>query len=513
MLFLRAKHSPEKEHGQSAAADEDQKRAAPLRRSQEKAGQQQTAIAPADPGQSSRKAAIPEQAGIPGVEEGRHEPLLFSTRSLRKQHYSQPEGRSHGWLLALILLIMALLILAAAIWLYPQIHSFVAAPPPGLDEIPRLRPQNVDRLRQLQGEANLAERLIQAFVQDTVHGRLACAELQMQHEDPQAMDSPLSLTVLSEDYQLEDQWALAWLYLLKRDEKAFRALLGTLNDAFPERVGENAAAESWPDQLRYLHFLLYGQKVWPDTLAEKEIQSRTDRLYTILAEGFPAEYRDAYQEQMPLEVSAPRTGPETVRKELQLIRLARVDALALQELSQRDARFSELAASWQKILQGGHLETGFESWAYNPAGRSYVPSAGETFRSDTLASLQQLGQQLWLGESVASRLQLWETIYLRDQTLYAAYHNVSQAAMSETPQPQALEWLLALEKGSGRAAPPGLIERLQARRFNGAKLREARNFYGEPEKQEGESLYRFSFRENILMLTLAVLYPDTLPTS
>ena len=242
-------------------------------------------------------------------------------------------------------------------------------------------------------------------------------------------DDPLSPWVLRPETYREasaDERLLQGEVLLSlRDRGAFNQWL-----AREEAFDGEAAMPKWRVELGRCRLLLIAQKLFPGRAYEKAIQDAEKELLPVFQEE-PEGLAFSVLEQSYPEVDAARKNEPAKGERVEGIPLYWVDLWTLQQFSERDPdSWQEIFEKWEKRCAQALLDSGFYAYAYEPEEGYYLPSAGETFMVDALASLRQARLLAEIGKT--PDISTFTEILIRDGGLRAFYNMASLESVAES---------------------------------------------------------------------------------
>ena len=456
---------------------------------------------------------------IPPMPQTKPQPIFVQNASARKlnRHRSGKSRRTVNFdslreLFAvsrrsmLLAALSLLLILALFLGLGLSALKIHRLPPPPTDlawhalDIPNLQDELFVRAG---GARSRYQDLLSLYLRKDELGEYVLPALISEHEQVGKLSTPFVLRPLENvAISPEDQLLLGQLFLARRDFFRFRDWQKAFLRRFPEAdFSEGGKAENWPLCLAYLRQLLLSAQIYDDKQIKETIKQQAFGLLPLFENKLPASQRINLHPLRYPEVDAaePENMLDGGESETPVLRLADVDLWVLKTLASLFQEWQDCADSWTQILAEAAVENDFLAYGLTADEKTLIPSAGSTFRVDTLQNLCLLQILRDAGlpfDKGASRFAL---LLARDSQLYADYHMVSLTPLSMSPSLEAELRLLDLLGHSGDVSVREGLEQALAQ------------FRLDQERSLGEhSLYyvkvsleiRLPFREN----ALAVLY-------
>ncbi|MDO5033464.1 MAG: hypothetical protein Q4D97_01335 [Eubacteriales bacterium] len=427
----------------------------PAKDSQAKLGQEQTKSA--DPARDQEQAKSADQARLesyplpplPG-QEGRKPLLEKSERRFGEVFWSRLQ--SYSWRLPSKWLLFSLGGLLLLVFLALIYFRWTASPEEAREvawqrlEVPHLQKSSYELLS---GQDGLLDRLNKAFsLEETGQDRLfpLANRSLLQHAEPDNPASPWLFQASPESsFTLSDHLLQLKVLLAQRRQGPFLTAVKGLNQLFPEELGPEAPAASWPGKLAYLRVLFLASQYWQEDFFQQEISRLSQELLPIFEEDNRLTWQEDFEEIIPTVISSNEAEDYQGDLVLKVVPLAQIDLWVLQALASQDAAWQDIADHWQAIAQGARLDSGFYAYAWNPETESYVPSAISTFQSDSLASLRQISYLWEIGQGRTDDLLTFNQLIMASGQLYTSYNQIN---LSPTGDQISLPALLAYKKVS-----------------------------------------------------------------
>lgn len=291
---------------------------------------------------------------------------------------------------------------------------------------------NKEKFYIVSGQEDVIERLVNAFkiLPGKERGsRFIARKIVLVNEEEDNLASELVLLPQTEDVFFEDQLKYLELLVATDNYDEFVSFLAELKTHFNHALSEDN--EAWPMQLRYIRTLFIAGQLWQSELIDQEIEAIETILLPQFEKNLSAQNVDNFTTTGHVQVSSlePEDFPETYT--LPVIYLESIDLWVLENLASRYEAWQEIYEQWLNIIKGGRLESGFYSYAWNLEENSYIPSATQSFRSDTKSSLQQSIYLFEVAEGRPEDILLFNQLLLRDNGLYSSYNSASLAPMTE----------------------------------------------------------------------------------
>lgn len=329
----------------------------------------------------------------------------------------------------IIIILLVLIIIVSIYYLLPKEKS------ENLDlerawkslDIPKIER---DSFIALSKQKSTEQKLLDIFLDDEV--KLVHSLAYLEHEQPKNIATPLVLRTSSkEEYKYEEQMALLDLYLAKRSEDNFVNTTKEIKAKFPQCFSEEEAEVYWPEHLAYLRRLFSYSELWETREIDEEILRESELLYPIFSQGLKGRAEEFSERKNDYFYSTEEEnydGEYTIKA----VHLAKLDLWVLQCLSTVDEEWQPIYEKWLEIVKAGKLDSGFYAYAWNSEEETYLPSAGESFRSESKSSLQQLKYLAELGEAKAADLNLYDDLIQASMGFYTSYNSVSLAPWDDT---------------------------------------------------------------------------------
>lgn len=355
------------------------------------------------------------------------------------------------------------------------------------------------------GESSFYKQFLNGFLHEKEVGaakirqKWAVKTLKLEHEKPDDVSTPQVLREVDGGvFTAEDQLLLGTLLTARRDHRGFKEWQDHFLAAFPEAdPTQQISGRGWQLSLRYIRVLLQAGQVWAEQGLIDEALRTADLLLPLFQEAPPAvkssDFNEIYYPE-PDAAEARKSFDEEI--EVSYIPLQFIDLWTLKSLSALDEQWLPVYQKWLDIVKHAGLDSGFYAFAVSSDLSHYIPSAGKTFKTDTLSTVMQLQSLSECGEPDVNGMAFLMHLIYRDGYLCSSYNLGSLAVMDKTAAREAELRLLELAAADTTDVNRQGIREALKQSVAGPDMAPATKFiYYKDEDQ----IY-FSFRENALAL-------------